>query len=258
MGATYIAGRTGGRLGAASGAASFVSRTQMIKPSRTDAFPKTPRSWIRTQLERGEDGRAEANRHIMHAYAKPLSVYFRGSSYRTLGDADEIVNAFFVDRLSRHDYLSSWEISERPMRYWLLVGFKYFLMEQASGRNIADSGHGQRADDTQHHDPASEFHREVARSVVREAANIAQASCQKDGLGEHWHLWVRHHLYGRSLRELAADHDYDFVRVKVMTRTASNRFRRALRELVSWPGATRTQVDDEIRELMQSLSKGAS
>jgi hypothetical protein len=39
-----------------------------------------------------------------------------------------------------------------------------------------------------------------------------------------------------------------------MARTAAHRFKRALRELVSWEGAADEQVDQEIAHLMEALA----
>lgn len=226
----------------------------MLKSHRSDAFPTTPRSWICTQIQRGPDGLAAANKHIMAGYAQPLRIYLLGSSFRALGDPDELINDFFANRLGRSDFLAKWEASQRPMRYWLLVGFRYYLMEQLAKRQQHDSTQANLADLDRASDPAHAFHREVARSLVREAAQQAESACQHDGLSEHWSLWIRHHLEGRSMKALAAESGHDLVRVKVMMRTAGNRFRRALRELLRWPGATREHLDHEIRELVNNLA----
>jgi DNA-directed RNA polymerase specialized sigma24 family protein len=231
---------------------------RMLRSStKADAFPKTPRTWIRDQLGRGKDGVAKANHHVMGVYAEPLKVYFRGSTFRTLGDADDIVNAFFADRLSRPDFLSKWESSERPMRYWLLVAFRYFLMEQLAKRRPPETT-GILPGETQvHHgnSAADEFHREVARSIVRQAALNAEASCRGEGLSEHWDIWIRHQLHGRPLVDIADEIGVPAARVKVMARTAANRFRRTLREILTWPGATREMVDEEIHEMLTTLGK---
>ncbi len=228
----------------------------MLKSTKHDAFPKTPRSWICTQLGLGEQGLAEANRHVMAGYAKPLKVYFRGSSFRSMADADEIVNAFFADRLSRPDFLAKWETSQRPMRYWLLVGFRYFLMEQLARRSTVQETAQPLGDQhTSAGTVESEFHREVARTLVRQAAVRTEEICRRDGLGEHWDIWIRHHLNGRPLTDIACERGEDHVRVKVMARTAGNRFRRTLRELLTWPGASQQRVDQEIHELITTLGK---
>jgi len=40
-----------------------------------------------------------------------------------------------------------------------------------------------------------------------------------------------------------------------MARTASGKFRRALRELVSWPDAGTAEVDQELRDLMEAVQR---
>ena len=44
-------------------------------------------------------------------------------------------------------------------------------------------------------------------------------------------------------------------RAAVMARTAFGKFRRALRELVSWPGADTAEVDKELRDLMEAVQR---
>ncbi|MHC5005518.1 MAG: hypothetical protein ACYTJ0_20640, partial [Planctomycetota bacterium] len=59
-------------------------------------------------LDGGEPGRLAAGRHVMSVYAQPLQAYLQGSSFRTLGDPEEVVQSFFADRLSRDGFLDDW------------------------------------------------------------------------------------------------------------------------------------------------------
>ena len=73
-----------------------------MKETRTrDVFPVTQRTWLGRALVRGHEGLSEANHHIMDVYAQPLKVYYLGSSFRTLGEPDDVVQGFFADRLAR-------------------------------------------------------------------------------------------------------------------------------------------------------------
>ena len=44
-----------------------------------------------------------------------------------------------IDRLERDGYLARWLQSGRPLRYWLIVGFKHFLLEESRRRKRSKS-----------------------------------------------------------------------------------------------------------------------
>lgn len=216
-------------------------------PPRADAFPSTDHTWLGRALVEGERGRLAAGEHVMRVYAEPLRIYLRGSSFRALGDEDELVHAFFASRLSKPDYLNDWLISGRPLRRWLIVGFRHHLLETIRERERAR----RRPEAPGHSEPAERaFHRESALAIVREALRVAQQRCRDDDLDEHWRVFLDHHLHGRPYDALGADPR----RAAVMARTCANRFRAALRELVGWPGASDAQVDEELASLMQEIA----
>lgn len=243
---------------------TWAMKAVMHRKPRRDIFPTTDRSWIASQLDQGPSGLSETNHHVMSVYAEPLKAYYNGSSFYGLGDADELVAGFFADRLGRSDYLDKWQSSGRKLRHWLIVGFRYYLMEQRAARKlpidsdlssdfstqrsagIADSG----ADA-----PEQVFHREVARSLVRQAIATTENRCIADGLAVHWRAWVRHVVDGCTYVALADELGHSAVRLKVMARTVSHRFRQAMREQIAWPGADPQQLDEEIQELIMNLGK---
>ncbi|MBN8644887.1 MAG: hypothetical protein J0L61_06540 [Planctomycetes bacterium] len=222
-------------------------------PFRTrDVFPTTV-AWLSNRVLEGTRGLDDANRHIMHLYAQPLKVYFLGCTLRWLGEPDDIVQGFFADRLSRPEFLSKWVASRRPLRFWLIVGFKHYLLESARAlqrdRRAGPLGAAD-SDDVGEADPKV-FDREYAVSVVREATRRAEQSCEKDGLSEHWKVFTEHHVDSRPYEEIAPRLNIDRARCAVMARTAATRFKNELRALVAWEGATEEQIDREIRSLLE-------
>ena len=225
--------------------------------ARKDAFPDTMRTWLGEQLGGDRAGLQSAREHIMRVYSEPLSVYIRGSSFRTLDDADDLVRGFFADRLSRDLYLQKWKESERPLRFWLIVGLKHYLLEEARRRRrdqhalLPDESPG--AD----HDGGSDraYLRAVAIEVVREAISRAAQGCQTDGLDDHWMVFRRHQLGGESYARIAEDMKILPSRASVMARTAATRFRAALLETVGWDGATSTEIEEELRSLMEATGR---
>lgn len=222
---------------------------------KQDAFPPTMRTWIGSKLDEGDVGRATAFHHVMSVYAEPLKVYFRGCSMRFLGDADDMVQGFFADRLSREAFLDRWRESGRPLRYWLIVGFKHFLMEESRrmrrGRASALPDEMGQSDDQ----PEAEYDRECALSLVREALTKAQSQCEEAGLNDHWRIFIRHHLEGDSYADISKDEGIDTRRAAVMARTAANKLRASLRDLAGWDDAEPGEVDREVRELMEALER---
>lgn len=219
-----------------------------------DAFPSTLVTWLSNRLREGDDGLLDAARHVMEVYAEPLRIYFMGSSFRSMGQADDLVGGFFADRLSRPNFLQRWIESGRPLRYWLIVGFKHFLYEQArlqrrhDAHTLSDSVTG---DDS---GPIHIFDREVARALVAEASRRAEEHCLENKLSDHWRLFRRHVVDGLPFASIAPEFGVSPERAAVMARTAAHRFKRTLRELVAWEGAADEQIDQEIAHLMEALA----
>ncbi len=221
--------------------------------SKKDVFPVTVRTWLGEQLGRGREGRDAANRHVMEVYLEPLVVYCRGHSLRRLGDPDDLVRGFLADRLGRDDYLMRWKKGEGPLRYWLMRSLTNYLHEQARQASRNARVALQPDFPTQGQEDGSEFDRACARSLISTALARACVQCDAEGLSGHWDAFVRHHLRGESYASIGETISRTPSQVAVMARTASHRFRDALRSLVAWPAATEMQVSDEVRELIRSL-----
>ena len=227
----------------------------MAQETRTrDVFPVTQRTWLGRALVRGREGLSEANRHIMEVYAHPLKVYYLGSSFRSLGEPDDVVQGFFADRLARDGFLDRWMESDRPLRYWLIVGFKHFLFERS--REMKRGARAQALPDeigVQTDEPETHFHREAALAIAAEAMRQAHDECEARGQGDHWGIFVRHYVDGQGYEAVGQEFGVTHRRAAVMARTAANRFRAALRELVSWNNAGADEVDAEIRSLLETI-----
>jgi DNA-directed RNA polymerase specialized sigma24 family protein len=224
-------------------------------------FTRTQYTLLGRLLSQGSDGHRQATKHIMEVYHRPLCVYFLGSSFHDLGDADDMVRGFFADRLDRPRFLHDWQLSGRRLRYWLITAFKHYLYEQRHGIKRDDQRYEPYDPERDAHEEGNEetperaFHREVALSVVRRALDRARASCEESGHDAHWQAMLRHHLDSRTFEELSREYEIEASRLRVMARTAANRFRRCLREELSWPGAHQEDIDREICLLMEVLQR---
>lgn len=224
--------------------------------TKDDAFPTTQRTYIGTLLDAGPTGEAEAGHYLMSAYREALSIYLQGSSFRGIGEVDELVDGFFADRLGRVRFLDDWRRSRRRLRYWLIRAFKNYLMEQRRAEDRARrAGGGPPPSAADEGDPEGAFHREAALSMVREALRIAGEDCRTAGRGEHWQVFLRHHMDDQDYETIGSALGVNPLRAAVMARTAMHAFRRRLREVAAWPGASREDLDVEIRGLMEIIGR---
>lgn len=234
---------------------------ERVRVRANDAFPTTV-AWLAGRVEEGPRGVDDANRHIMTIYAHPLKVYFLGCSLRWVGEADDVVQGYFADRLSRQSFLNKWVASKRPLRFWLITGFKHYLLETARGLQKSRAVASIDAGGTTTSVPANEvpdldqadlkpYDREVALGIVREATRRAEQTCRASGLEAHWTVFVRHHVEGLAYERIAPGLGIDRARCAVMARTAATRYKAEVRALVAWEGATEEEIDREIRQLLE-------
>ncbi|MDP7029245.1 MAG: hypothetical protein QF733_03390 [Phycisphaerales bacterium] len=224
---------------------------------KREHFPPTLNTWIGAKLRDGTLGRGEVNRHVMEAYEGPLRIYLLGTSWRTLGEPEDIINGFLADRLDREEFFEKWRGSGKRLRHWLINALHFYLKElwRRDKRHDAASLNAS-ADEVD--DAPGVFDRELdrswARSVVSAACRDAQATCQADGLEDHWRLFLRHHMDGVSYRQCAVEFGVDPKRCAVMVRTASTRFREAMQERLRKDGVPEVELDAELAHLQEVIS----
>jgi DNA-directed RNA polymerase specialized sigma24 family protein len=222
---------------------------------KTDVFPNTLNSWIVRKLDEGGPSLAEVNRHVMSVYARPLKVYFLGSSERHLGEPDDIVNGFFESRLSHDDFLSKWRESGMRLRRWLMNALCFYLKE-VRRRNRRDAVAGENDDEPVSFtgDPDAEIDRTFVVELVREALRRAGEQCVEEGMGAHWDVFLRHHHHGESYDHIAGEIGVTRARAEVMGRTATRRFRKVIRDLLAADGVPEDELDREIESLLETTS----
>jgi hypothetical protein len=220
----------------------------------TDHFPPTMNTWIDEALSQGDRGRQAVNRHLLELYAEPLRAYFLGSSFRSMGEPDDIVNGFFADRLSRPGFFQNWRDSGLRLRRWLMNALCFYLREQR--RKANRQAHADLADAGELADPSQESHRDAdrafVRSVVQTALERGRADCEARRMGLHWSVFVRYHLENVPCATLAQEIGEEPGRVWVMIRSAQRRFAGALRTLLIEDGTPEDRVDEEIAGLLRA------
>lgn len=219
-------------------------------------FPATRRDWLASQSESGDAGRRTANAFVMEIYGPALEAYLRGSSFRALGDAPDLVAGFFASRLDRSDFYARWLASGLPFRRWLANGFVHHLLEESRRRR-------RRAGlvlDVEDESPASEpdaverFEAAWAREVMQRACERAAGVCGDAGQSLHWQVFLRHHADGAPYDAIARELDVDPARAPGMARTAGGILRRALLEMLVRDGARNDELDREVGRLLDAMA----
>jgi hypothetical protein len=215
-------------------------------------FPSTNHGWIGAQLALGSEGRIAVVQHVMASYALPLERYLRGSSYRTAGEASELVQGFLADRVTQDEFFARWLESGLPLRRWLMNGFLFYLREAVR--------RSQRGPQALESDPSDDresahrqFEREWATALVNRALERARASCERRGQRVHWELLERHYLHGVPYATLIDEHGVTAKEAATMVRTAAGKLRRAFFELLDRDGIPESEIDGEIARLMEAL-----
>lgn len=223
------------------------------------AFPATHRDWLATQLRAGDDGRRLAASYVMELYAPALAAYFRGSSFRSLGDPKDYVAGFFASRLGRDDFLGKWLASGMSFRRWLINGFHFYVREEMRlerERRGDDEPEPESGDTSTVEVGAVEaFERAWARDVVRSACDRAHAVCESAGKGAHWTLFLRHHADDVPYAQLVDELGVPLARAPGMARTAANVLRRALLEILVRDGVAEEELEAETNRLLSALAR---
>jgi len=223
----------------------------MSNARQADVFPVTMTDWIHERMSLGPEGRRQLNQEIMARYAWPLQVYFMGTRDRWLGEPTDIVQGFFASRLAKAEFFANWSASGLRLRHWLINAFCFYLKElhrarRKEAREVAQADEPATAEGN----PSKAADRAFAVSVVREALRLAQAQCEKEKLGDHWEIFLRHFYRGEAYADFAADFGVDAPRAAVMARTARTKFSAVVRDLLSRE-APDADPDAEILSLLE-------
>jgi len=218
-----------------------------------NVFPPTlGADWFDEMLAAGEDGRQAINHHVMSVYAHPLKVYYLGTTFRSVGEADDILSGFFASRLARPAFFEDWRRSGKRLRRWLMNALLFYLREQIKQNRLRSARHAPLELMAEPGDDApDEADAAWAASVVRSACVATAAACEAVGQKAHWDLFFLHRMRGRSYVSLAQEFDITPKRASVMVRTVERKFREQVRRSIMIDGVPEDQVDGEIRHLLE-------
>ena len=166
-----------------------------------------------------------------------------------------MVDGFFASRLDRDGYFDQWRESGLRLRRWLMNGFLFYLREEIRRqRRDGKSSLGQEPAMPAGSGPDEDFDRAWAMAMVRDAWADAAKSCEADGLGAHWRLFIRHHVDGLAYKEFVHEFDVTPSQAAVMVRTATGRFKKAVRHRILMDGVHENDVNEELQRLMEIMA----
>lgn len=225
----------------------------MSDATKPDVFPLTQGTWIMDRIEAGDQGRRDINRHIMSVYHWPLTIYFRGTRDRYLGDPEDVVQGFFASRLSKPNFFTDWKASGKRLRHWLINGFCFYLKELHRENLRHDRGSGVEMPEPQfeEHTAARDMDDIYLRGMVRRAMIETSQICQQQGLQDHFNIFEAHFYHERPYESVGPQFGVDPTRAAVMARTAKRKFQQTLRELFISDGVSQERVDDEVSGLLR-------
>jgi hypothetical protein len=242
-----------------------------------DHFPSTHATWIDAQLTIAEDGdraacagdgvgraRAEGardalRRHLMERYADALRAYVRGSSLREMAEADELVNGFFADVLSRPAFLREWRFHGGPLRRWMINGLLFHargIRRDAARRRehgVGDAATLEALAPEQEASAVRAFDRAWANALLQSVCERVRASLEAEGETVSFDAFRRHVIDGRTHAEVASELELPVAQVARLVRTVTDRVRtEAVRVLVE-EGVHRDDAQAELRRIEELL-----
>jgi RNA polymerase sigma-70 factor (ECF subfamily) len=233
-------------------------------------FPVTRWSLIWRAARPGDPVMRAALDELLRRYLPALRTHLILSRRLEPDRADELLQSFIARRILEQKILQRAAPEKGRFRTFLLSAMNNYLIDelraaQAAKRNFARPGTNldERVADSRRQEPSREFDLAWARQVIQQAAELVRQECLSNDRADIWQV-----LHGRVLApalEGAAPVSYQRIVEQFNYRTpeqASNvlisgkrAFQRALRQVVADYVQHESEVDDELRELRQLVSR---
>jgi len=242
-----------------------------VEPSAQPAgmFATTRWSVVLAAADRGGGQAAEALETLCRAYWYPLYAYVRRKGYKP-EDAQDLTQEFFA-RLLAKGYLAAVHPEKGKFRWFLQSAVKRFLgneQERAlAGKRGGGAFHvpfdGEKAEDRYRLEAADPltpdklFDRAWAVNLIEAANRSLEEECLLEGKGE---LFERLKVFfsgeqsESTYAEIGARLHMTEGAVKVAVHRLRRRYRDMLREQIAQTVSTRTEVEEELRDLLAAFS----
>ena len=231
-----------------------------LTPSRS--FPETQTVWISDRLSEGEAGIMLANGYVMESYVRPLSLYCSkiGLARSVRLDADDLVHGFFANRLSNSEYLKSWLTSGLRLRQWLRNGL-HFYVHELRRQNATQLGlhiEGQALSEEVPSEGAAhdhEFERAWALAALDLAMKETKEELEKRNRRDEWEMFWSHHVEGVPHAKIGERFQLSAAQVAQRAFAVGSQLRDALCGILRKDGALSSEIDLEVRSMMEVLNE---
>lgn len=238
------------------------------------SFETTLWTQIRAADTLNADHRRAAEATVLGRYWKPVYAYLRRKGYDN-EQAKDLTQGFFAEVVIEHDLLPKADKARGKFRTFLLTCLDRYAArahqkEKAQKRMPAGglvSLEGLESagapDPATTGTPDEAFAHAWASGLIRQVLTEVEAGCRQDQQDVHWEVFrqtvVEPEMFGAAKPALvdvsAALNIKDAKTAANMTETVKRRFGRTLRARVRDLVDSEEKVDEEIRDLMQILSR---
>lgn len=206
---------------------------------------------------------------LCRTYWYPIYVYIRRLGYDTQ-QAEDCTQAFFTQMLEKQ-YLGKIEQKPGRFRTFLLVVLKHFLADQRDKDEAIKRGAGKKfmplevgtaetrysMEPQDYLTPERLFERSWALTVLEKTMDRLEAElagANKQSLFDSLKAYLCGETTSIPYREVAAQFGMTEGAVKVSVHRLRRRYREILRDEIAQTVNTSEQIDEEIKELFESLS----
>ena len=176
-------------------------------------------------------------------------------------DADDLVHGFFANRLSNSEYLKSWLTSGLRLRQWLRNGLHFYVHELRRqnaaqlgklGPHIGDQALPEEVpSEGAAHD--HEFERAWALAALDLAMKETKEGLEKRNRRDEWEMFCSHHVEGVPHAIIGERFQLSTAQVAQRTFAVGAQLRDELYGILRKDGALRSEIDVEVRSMMEVL-----
>ncbi len=228
-----------------------------------DRFPQTSWSAIRAAAGTNQGERERALARLIAAYWKPVYKHIRLKWNKSIDDATDLTQSFFVAAMEKN-FFRSFDPEKARFRTFLRTCLDHFLAnEEKAARRIKRGGgieflsldfrgaEEELAYKASQETPDERFEREWARSLFALALDSLRAHLESEGKQIHFQLFERYYLSDAetSYAFLCSEFGLSAAQVTNFLALARREFRRALLDQLR----ALTASDEEFRREARSL-----
>jgi DNA-directed RNA polymerase specialized sigma24 family protein len=232
-------------------------------PAR-EAFPSTHWSEVGRAGATDVSAAREALASLLRRYLPAMKVHL--TRKRRLGDdeADELLQDFVADKVLDRRFVAAADARRGRFRSFLLTSLDHFLVDRVRARRPAPSPLADDGDEAAAHAPADPFDVAWAREVIHETLRRMEEACRGGGRADVWAMFEWRVVGPTLLDRPAPPYDALVASLGFATPTqasnclvtAKRMFARTLRAVVTEYAGEAANVEAELRDLTQILSRG--